>query len=119
MQRQELTGTLEEQCDFLYNLAQEKIADGNYTGAAHVLKEIVRHSPKYRDAATLLQEAEKRKAEQRALLTGGIVGAVLFVGLGTLIQLPNDIVFILLAILGAVLGYIIANLLYRTVVKKS
>lgn len=116
MQKQELTGTLEEQCEFLYELAQEKMADGNYTGAAHVLKEIVKYAPEYRDAADLLQTAQQRKSEQRVLLTGGITGAVLFVGIGTLLQLSNDLLFIVFAVCGTVVGYICANVIFRTLV---
>jgi hypothetical protein len=53
MPKQVLTGTLDEQCEFLYSLAQEKIGQGNYTGAVHVLKEIVKHKPDYRDAVAI------------------------------------------------------------------
>lgn len=119
MQKKELTGTLEEQCAFLYDLAQEKIADGNYTGAAHILKEIVKHAPDYRDAAELLRVAQQRKSEQRVLLTGGIVGAVLFVGIGTLIQIPNDLLFILFAIVGAIVGYVGANIIFQNFLKNA
>ena len=38
--KQTLIGTLDEQCEFLYDLALEKMDQGNYTGAAHALKEI-------------------------------------------------------------------------------
>ena len=109
MRTQTLTGTLEEQCAFLYQLAQEKLAQGNYTGAAHVLQEIVKHLPNYRDAAQLLVETKRKKAEQRNLLLSGLLGAMLAVALGTLLQLPNDLLFILLAVVGAVLGFIVSN----------
>jgi len=111
MQRKELTGTLEEQCEFLYELAQEKMADGNYTGAAHALKEIVKHAPDYRDAVTLLENVEERKKEQRSLLLSGLLGAALFVGVGTLLQLRNELLFLLLAFAGLLVGYVVANVL--------
>ena len=55
MPKQLLTGSLEEQCQFLYSLALEKIQQGNYTGAVHALKEIVKYKPDFLDAADLLQ----------------------------------------------------------------
>ncbi|HMN31708.1 MAG TPA: hypothetical protein PKE45_26400, partial [Caldilineaceae bacterium] len=54
MPKQLLTGTLEEQCEFLYTMAVEKMAQGNYTGAVHALKEVVKHAPDFRDAQALL-----------------------------------------------------------------
>ena len=61
MAKQALSGSLEEQCEFLYTLAVEKMGDGNYTGAVHALKEIVKYAPDYRDSAELLAEAKRRK----------------------------------------------------------
>ncbi len=113
MRTEKLSGTLEEQCEFLYQLAQEKAAQGNYTGAAHVLKEIVKHVPDYEDAPQLLRDVQKKKAEQRNLLLMGLLGAALFTGIGTITQVPNDLIFILLAIVGAVVGYIVGSLLLR------
>lgn len=109
MPTQTLTGTLEEQCAFLYQLAQEKLAQGNYTGAAHIFQEIIKHAPDYRDTVQLLAETKRKKAEQRNLLLSGLFGAMLAVGVGTLLQFSNDLLFILLAIVGAVLGFVIAN----------
>jgi len=109
MPKQTLTGTLEEQCEFLYQLAQEKIAQGNYTGAVHALQEIVRHAPSFRDAAVLLNEAKQKKAQQRRLLFAGMGGAALFIALGTLLQLPNDWLFLAFAVIGALLGFGVGN----------
>lgn len=109
MRRQTLEGTLEEQCAFLYQLAEEKAAQGNYAGAFHLLKEIVAHRPDYKDAAQRLEKVKQKKKEQRQLLLAGLFGAILFIGIGTLLQLSNDLLFILLAILGAVVGFAIAN----------
>ena len=104
-----LTGTLEEQCAFLYQLAQEKSAQGNYTGAVHLFQEIIKHAPDYRDTVQLLAETKRKKAEQRNLLLSGLLGAMLAVGVGTVLQIPNDLLFILLAVVGAVLGFIVGN----------
>lgn len=111
MRTQQLTGTLDEQCAFLYQLAQEKLAQGNYTGAMHVLQEIVKHSPTYRDAAQLLVETKRKKAEQRNLLLSGLLGASVAIALGTVLQVPNDLYFIGMALIGALIGFVIGNVL--------
>jgi hypothetical protein len=109
MPKQLLAGTLEEQCEFLYNLAQEKMAQGNFTGAEYALAEVVKHAPDFRDAQALLAEARARKAAQRRLLIAGILGAILFVGFGTLLELSNDLLLIGLALVGVVVGYGVGN----------
>ena len=68
MPKQKLTGTLEEQCEFLYDLATQKASEGNYTGAAHALQEIVKYKPDFRDAQQLLTEMKERKSEQTFLV---------------------------------------------------
>lgn len=111
MPNQTLTGTLEEQCEFLYNLAVEKMGQGNYTGAVHALKEIVKHKPDYRDAAQLLVEAKERKSEQTFLLLMAVVGASTAVAVGGMLGVPNDLVFLILVVFGALVGYGIGNLI--------
>ena len=108
MKRQLLSGTLEEQCEFLYNLALDKQKQGNYTGAYHALKEVVKHKPNFRDAATLLAEVKEKKSEQRSLLGAAMVGAILFTAIGTYIGVPNDFYFLFLVVLGALAGYAVA-----------
>lgn len=110
MPKQLLTGTLDEQCGFLYDLALEKMQQGNYTGAVHALKEIVKHQPGFRDAGALLEEAKRRKAEQSQLLWFAFGGAAIFVFFGTMIQVGNDLLFIGLILVGALLGFIVGNL---------
>jgi hypothetical protein len=111
MSKQLLIGTLEEQCEFLYSLAQEKLAQGYVTGAVYALQEIAKHVPNYKDVQALLAEAKERKALQRRLLLGGFLGAVVFVGIGTYSSIRNDFLLIGLALLGLVIGYGIANYL--------
>ena len=105
MAKQVLAGTLEEQCEFLYNMAQEKLAQENFTGAYHALKEVVKHSPNFRDAALLLAQAKQKKSRQSKLVILGFVGAALFVGIGTFWQVSNDLILLALALTGAVVGY--------------
>lgn len=109
MPKQLLTGTLEEQCAFLYDLAQEKMAQGNYTGAVHALKEIVRYAPNYKDTAHLLKEAKQHKREQSILILVSLTSATLFVAVGSLMEFGNDIWFLAFAVVGAVVGFLVAN----------
>lgn len=112
MPKQLLTGSLDEQCEFLYTLAVAKMQEGNYTGATHALKEIVKHKPDYRDAAELLAKAKQRKAMQRNLVLAALVGGIIFVGVGTLMQISNDWVLLPLALSGALIGYMAGSLVY-------
>lgn len=109
MPKQLLTGSLDEQCEFLYQLAQDKMQTGNYTGAIHALQEIVEHAPDYKDAVGLLAQARRRKREQRNLLLFSLAGAVIFVGIGTVFQIANDAILLLLAVVGLIVGYGIAT----------
>lgn len=111
MPNQQLTGTLEEQCEFLYDLALEKMGQGNYTGAVHVLKEIVAHKPDFRDSAQLLELAKERKSEQTFLLLMAVAGASVAVAVGGMIGVSNDLLFLILVVLGALVGYGAGNLI--------
>ncbi|MEM7128582.1 MAG: hypothetical protein AAF702_19775 [Chloroflexota bacterium] len=109
MPKQALTGSLEEQCAFLYEIATDKMAQGNFTGAYHALKEIVKHKPDFEDAQMLYEEAKRKKSEQRFLLSISFVGVFLAVGLGSFLQISNDFLYIGMAIVGAILGYVVAT----------
>ena len=109
--KKQLTGTLEEQCSFLYQLAQEKMASGNYTGAVYALKEIVKHQPDYGDAAQLLAAARQKKKKQTNRIMISLVGAALAVGIGSTSGLHNDLWLLILAFAGLLLGYGAANLI--------
>lgn len=111
MPKKLLTGTLDEQCAFLYGLAQEKMAAGNYTGAIHALKEILKYNPDYAGAAELMAKARAGKREITVLLWFSFGGAIVAVFLGTLWGMPNDIWFLGAALAGAVVGFLIGNAL--------
>lgn len=104
-----LTGTLEEQCAFLYNMAQEKAAVGNYAGASHALKEILKYAPEYPGAAELLAEVKTGKQEQNMMLVFVFGFAIAAIFVGTITQVPNDWWFIGLIVIGAVLGFLAGN----------
>ena len=109
MQKRTLSGTLEEQCEFLYNLAQEKVGQGNYTGAAHALQEIVKHKQDFRDAAALLADVKRRKSAQTLMLWTAFIGAAVGVGVGSLLHVRNDLALLGLAAVGVVAGYLVGN----------
>lgn len=106
-----LTGTLEEQCSFLYQLAEQKMASGNYTGAAYALKEIVKYRPEFRDAARLLKIARAEKRKQRNRIVVSLLGAIVAIAIGSAIGLPNDLWLFGIAFAGLLVGYGAANLL--------
>lgn len=107
MPRQMLTGTLDEQCAFLFNLAKEKMAASNFTGAIHALKEIGKYAPDYPGMAELLEQARKAKREQALLVWFGFIGAMIGVFVGRWRGVPNDLWFLGLALAGAVIGYLL------------
>ena len=111
MPKQLLTGTLEEQCDFLYAMAQEKMSAGNYTGAYHALKEVVKHAPDRKEAVALLAVARQRKSEQSRLLLISLAGAILFIVIGSAARLSGDIWLLALGFVGLLVGYGVGNLL--------
>jgi hypothetical protein len=109
MPKQKLTGTLEQQCEFLYGLAITKMAEGNYTGAKHALEEIVKHKPDFRDAQVLLEQVRRQKSDQTFLIVMAFIGAAIGITVGSLGRLGNDLVLLLLAGVGALLGYGVGN----------
>lgn len=104
-----LTGSLDEQCEVLYQLAQEKMRQGNFTGAVHALAEVVKHQPDYKDAARVLEMARAHKRTQRRTLLLSLLGAILFIGIGSVSGLAGDIWLLALGIVGLFIGYGAAN----------
>ena len=113
MARQELQGTLEEQCEFLYGLAVEKMQAGNFSGAVYALKELHRHDPGYRDVARLLATVKIRKARQRNLILAGVAGGALAVSIANLLGVTADLWLIAAAAAGLVCTYALAMVLRR------
>lgn len=108
MPKEMLTGTLEEQCAFLYDLGREKMETGNYVGAIHAFGEIVKYAPDFRDTAELLETSRRRKAEQRFLIVGAIMGGVAMIAVGSALNLRNDLFLLALALVGTLVGYVLA-----------
>ena len=113
MARQELQGTLEEQCEFLYGLAVEKMQAGNFSGAVYALRELHRHEPDYRDVARLLAEVKVRKARQRNLILAGLAGGALAASIANLLGVAADLWLIAAAAAGLVGTYVLATVFRR------
>ena len=114
MPKQMLSGSLDEQCQFLYDLGIEKFAQGNYTGAVHAFREIIKYAPDFRDTEELLAIAQQRKSEQRFLVLSAIIGGVVMVAIGSVLQLRNDLYLLAFALVGTLVGYFVgAYLNYR------
>ena len=113
MARQELQGTLEEQCEFLYGLAVEKMQAGNFSGAVYALKELHRHNPGYQDVARLLAEVKARKARQRNLILVGLAGGALAASIANLLGVAADLWLIAAAAAGLVGAYVLATVFRR------
>jgi len=111
MPKEYLTGSLEEQCDFLYDMAIEKMQQGNFIGAAHVLKEVVKYQPDFKDAQALLAIAKQRRSEQRWLLIISLIGLAGGVFVGSVRSVANDFWLLLYAGVGLLVGYAIGNVL--------
>jgi hypothetical protein len=107
MPRTMLTGTLDEQCAFLMDLAQQKVAAGNYTGAVHALKEIQKHAPDYPGLSEWMAKAQVGKREQRVLVFSGFGGAILAVFIGTMVGVPNDLWLLGIALAWVLVGYLV------------
>jgi hypothetical protein len=109
--KQLLTGTLDEQCEFLYNMAIEKMEVGNYTGAVYALREVVAHNPGFKDATALLAFVEERKFDQTFLLASAGIGAVVGVALYSWLQPGNDLLLWVYGLGGLFGGYGLGNLI--------
>ncbi len=120
MPKQMLSGSLDEQCDFLYDLGVQKLGQGNYTGAVHAFKEIIKYAPEFRDTNELLAIAQQRKSEQRFLVVSSIIGGAVMVAIGSMLQLRNDLYLLAFALVGTLMGYFVgAYLNYRRLSKNN
>jgi len=107
-----LPGTVEEQAAQIYDLADEAMQQGRYTGAYHYYQEIERALPGYRDVAARMAQAKRAKREQSNLLIGSILGGALAIALARLAGNNNELIFIGVAILGLLAGFAVTALLF-------
>ena len=91
--------------------AGRRWSTGNYIGAIHAFGEIVKYAPDFRDTVELLEESRRRKAEQRFLIVGAIMGGVAMVAVGSALNLRNDLFLLVFALVGTLVGYVLAVVL--------
>ncbi len=109
MVKEELQGSLEEQLATIYDLVQERMAAGRYSGAIHYAKEIIKHDPDYRDIQDILQEARRAKREQTFLLLASLLGAAIAVFVTRRLGWTRDWQSLAAAGVGAVVFFFILN----------
>lgn len=113
-----LTGSPEEQADQLYDLAEEAMAQGRYSGAYRYWQEIEKALPGYRDVPDRLAEANLARREQRFLIMGALAGAVVLVFLARSFGAERELVLLGAAVLGLLVGWLISLLLFSAMMRR-
>ena len=93
----------------VYDMVQERMAEGKYTGAVHYAKEIIKVDPNYRDIQDILQQAQRAKREQTWLLAISLVGAMVVVALTRWWGWTRDWQSLVFAVVGLLLSFLIAD----------
>lgn len=113
-----LTGTPEEQADQLYELAEEAMGEGRYTAAYRYWQDIDKVLPGYRDVPERLAEANLARREQRFLIMGALLGAVVLVFLARSLGAERELVLFGAAIVGLLVGWVISLLVFSATVRR-
>lgn len=111
MPKEQLQGPLEDQLAVVYDIVQQRMATGRYSGAVHYAKEIIKHDPNYRDIQELLRAAQTAKRQQSILLSASLLIAILAVAITRWLGWTQDWLSLIVAALGALLGFLLANFL--------
>lgn len=109
MPKQELEGTLDEQLAAAYEMVQERMAEGKFTGAEHYAKEIIKVDPNYRDIQEILKQARQAKREQQLTLIISLVGAVIAIAITRWLGWTKDWQSLIFAFIGLVLGFLFST----------
>jgi hypothetical protein len=112
MRKVKLEGTLEEQADQLYEMAQDRMQRGAYTGAVYCLEEINKHLPDYRDVPILLDQAKAAKREQMILLLSSLAGAIVLISVTRRLGITHELASLAIGALGMVLGWFVGYIFY-------
>lgn len=112
MPKQQLTGALDEQLATVYDMVEERMSQGKYSGAVHYAKEIVKVDPHYRDIQDILGRAQRAKREQSLTLTASLAGAVIVIAITRWLGLTEDWQSLFFAFIGLVFGFVIATWLF-------
>ena len=112
------TGTPEEQADQLYEMAEEAMAQGRYSGAYRYWLEIEKALPGYRDVPDRLAEANLARREQRFLIMGALLGAVILVFVARLLGAQRELALFGAAILGLLVGWLVSLLIFSAMMRR-
>jgi hypothetical protein len=113
-----LTGPVEEQAAQLYDLAVTAMEEGRYSGAYRYFLEIENAVPGFRDVPERLRQADYARREQRFLALGSFAGAIILVIAARLLSVQNELVFLGVAVVGLVLGFLVTLFLYPRLVRR-
>jgi hypothetical protein len=102
-----LQGAVEDQAAQLYDMAVEAMGEGRYTAAHGYLREIERALPGFRDVPELLAKAAYAKKEQRSLLLGSILGAIVMIILARVLGAENELIFLGAGAIGLLAGFFV------------
>ena len=111
--KQFLQGSVEEQAQQLYDMALEAMEEGRYTAAYRDFEEIERALPGFKDVPERLAQARKAKREQRWLLWGSLLGAIVLIILARVLGARNELVFLAAAAAGLVIGFAVTLVLVQ------
>ncbi len=114
----QLTGTPEEQADQLYEMAEEAMSQGRYSGAYYYWQDIEKVLPGYRDVPDRLVEANLARREQRFLIMGALLGAVALVFVARLLGAQRELVLFGAAVLGLLGGWLVSLLLFSAMMRR-
>ncbi len=109
MPKLQLAGSVDEQLATVYEMVQERMANGRYSGAVTYAKEIIRVDPNYRDIQEILAQAQRAKREQTWGLVISLVAAVVAVALARWIGLTRDWQMLIFAFVGLIGGFLLTN----------
>lgn len=114
----QLTGTPEEQADQLYEMAEEAMSQGRYSGAYRYWLEIEKALPGYRDVPQRLAEANRARREQRFLIMGALLGAAILVFVARTLGTQSELVLFGAAVAGLLVGWLISLLLFSAMMRR-
>lgn len=112
MAKQQLSGTLDEQLATLYDMTQQRLADGKYSGAVHFAKQIVKVDPNYRDIQEILRKAQRAKYEQTWAMVVSLIVAMLAIALARPLGFSKDWQMLIFGFFGLLIGFLATTALF-------
>ena len=119
MPKQVLEGTLDEQLATVYDMVQERMANGRYSGAEHYAREIIKVDPNYRDIQEIAATARKAKREQRYTILISFIGSLVAIAITRRLGFTQDWQSLVFAFIGLIIGFLIANYFFGRSDKKD